>query len=392
MRDGILAPGELRAVNDEDDLRLLRRLDIREGETGVGGRVDTVIGVVVDVETTGIGDEDVVIELALRRFRADPDGVIVKIDRAYSWLEDPGRDLPEDIVRLTGLTDADVAGQVIDDDAAVRLLRSADFVCAHNAKFDRAYIERRLPEAAGLPWTCSCSDIDWRASGFDGKSLGWLLAQVGYFHGAHRAGDDVDAVIALLRHPLRGGGTALSEMLATARSLRAGASGRLARRSSCKDALRARGYRWDSGHEDVVAGGARLEAMRGGMVAGRPDLLGRTPTPRPWGRRSSGSPGTSDTPRRIDSRDRPPIINGHGRESERGKSSMARKPKTTKAIIPVATAVQHRPLAGTDIMPVEVYRVPGRHPAGDGPWSAEPDKVSWIDPATGDALHHAPRH
>jgi len=55
---------------------------------------------------------------------------------------------------------------------------------------------------------------------------------------------------------------------------------------------------------------------------------------------------------------------------------MAKKPKTTKALVPVAAAMQHRPLAGTDTMPVEVYRVPDRHPSGDGPWKAEPDKVS----------------
>ena len=245
MRDGFPAPDMLRAVNGEDDLRLLRRLDVREGETGVGGRFDTVIGVVVDVETTGIGDEDVIIELALRRFRADPDGVIVKIDRGYSWLEDPGRELPADIVRLTGLTDAEVAGQVIDDEAAVRLLRSADFVCAHNARFDRPHIERRLPAAAGLAWTCSCADIDWRGAGFDGRSLGWLLAQCSFFHGAHRAGDDVDAVIQILRQPFPDGGTALAEMLANARApswiFRAvGAAFEL------KDELRLRGYRWDA--------------------------------------------------------------------------------------------------------------------------------------------------
>lgn len=245
MRDGIPAPDALCAVDGEDDWRVLRRLDVREGETGVGGRVDTVIGVVVDTETTGIGGDDVVIELALRRFRADPDGVIVKVDRGYSWLEDPGRALPEDIVRLTGLTDDDVAGQLIDEEAAVRLLRSADFVCAHNAAFDRAHVERRLPDAAGLNWACSCADVDWRANGFDGRSLGWLLAQVGYFHGAHRAGDDVDAVIALLQHRFPGGSTALGEMLATARAptwrFRAvGAAFEL------KDELRARGYRWDA--------------------------------------------------------------------------------------------------------------------------------------------------
>lgn len=244
MLDGIPGKDALCAVNGEDDWRLLRRLDVPEGETGVGGRVDTVIGVVVDCETSGLGDDDVIIELALRRFRADPDGVIVKIDRHYSWLEDPGHDLAEDIVRLTGITDADVAGKSIDDEAAVRLLRSADFVCAHNAKFDRGHIERRLPDAAGLAWTCSCSDVDWRGSGYDGRSLGWLLAQAGYFHGAHRAGDDVDAVIALLRQDLPSGRTALAEMLETARRptwrFRAvGAAFEL------KNQLRMRGYRWD---------------------------------------------------------------------------------------------------------------------------------------------------
>ncbi len=245
MRDGIPDPGELRAVDHDGDVRLLRRLDIREGETGVGGRIDTVVGVVVDVETTGIGDDDVIIELALRRFRADPGGAIVKIDRPYSWLEDPGRDLPEDIVRLTGLTDAEIAGKVIDDAAAIRLLRSADFVCAHNAAFDRGHVERRLPAAAGLSWACSCNDIDWRASGFDGRSLGWLLAQVGYFHGAHRAGDDVDAVIALLQQRLPAGWTALAEMLERARapSWRFKAIGAA---FEVKDLLRLRGYRWDS--------------------------------------------------------------------------------------------------------------------------------------------------
>ena len=61
---------------------------------------------------------------------------------------------------------------------------------------------------------------------------------------------------------------------------------------------------------------------------------------------------------------------------------MAKNPKSTKAIVPVATAVQYHPLAGTDTMPVEVYRVPDRHPSGEGPWKAEADKVSWIDPDT----------
>ena len=48
-----------------------------------------------------------------------------------------------------------------------------------------------------------------------------------------------------------------------------------------------------------------------------------------------------------------------------------------KGLVPVG-----RTLAGTTITPLEVFQVPAVHPSGDGPWAAEPDKVSWIDPAT----------
>ena len=83
MRDVSCAPEEVRAVNDEADVRVLHRLDVREGHTGLGRRDGTRIGVAVDVETTGIGDDDVIIEFALRRFRYDPDGVIVTIDSLF---------------------------------------------------------------------------------------------------------------------------------------------------------------------------------------------------------------------------------------------------------------------------------------------------------------------
>ncbi|RYG88183.1 DNA polymerase III subunit epsilon [bacterium] len=245
MREGVIDDGLLRAVENSDAYRLLRRLEIREGLTGIGRKDGTDIGVVVDVETTGIGEDDEIVELALRRFRFDPDGVVVKIDRSYSWLEYPGRPLPEDIVRLTGITDADLAGQALQEAEIVRLLTSASFVVAHNARFDRPRVERRLAGARGLAWACSCVGVDWRSNGFDGRSLGWLLGQVGMFHGAHRAADDVDAVIALLMHRLPGGGTALADMLERERAPgwrfhAVGAAFEL------KDALRLRGYRWDA--------------------------------------------------------------------------------------------------------------------------------------------------
>lgn len=245
--DDIIGREVLRAIDGSDHYRLLRRLDLRTGDTGVGMIDDTGVAVVLDTETTGIGEEDAIIELALRRIRFDSRGTIVEIGRRHSWLEDPGRALPPDVARLTGICDADLAGRSIDERAVMALLRSAEFVCAHNARFDAGVLARRLPEAAGLAWACSCHDVDWRAAGFDGgRSLGWLLGQIGFFHGAHRAGDDVDAVIALLAHRLPSGRTALAEMVETARSpsWRIHAVGAA---FDVKDLLKARGYRWDGG-------------------------------------------------------------------------------------------------------------------------------------------------
>lgn len=233
------------ADHNDSSVRILHRLDVQEGPTGEGAGKGPHVGLVLDVETTGLDFErDAVIELAMRRFRYDDQGVITHIDRAYEWTEDPGKPIPPEIAMLTGLRDEDVAGQFIDDEAAVRLLRSATIVIAHHSRFDRRWVERRLEGAQGLAWACTMEQVDWRSRGFDGRSLGFLLCQAGWFHDGHRAGADVDAVIQLLRHPFEDGRTALADLLESSASpswvVRAvGAD------FSVKDLLRSRGYRWD---------------------------------------------------------------------------------------------------------------------------------------------------
>jgi len=233
------------AIEATGDFRVLRRLTLDDVAIPQAAGENTSVSVVVDVETTGVEPEQhKIIELALRRFRFDAAGVIVKLDRSHAWLQDPGAPLDKEIAALTGLTDANLAGQAIDDAAATKLLNSAAVVIAHHAAFDRRFVERRLPEASGLAWACSCHEIDWQAAGFHGVGLGWLLAQAGYFfNGAHRAGADVDAVIALLRLELPTGGTALKELIAAAStpgwSVRA-----VGAHFDVKDALKGRGYRW----------------------------------------------------------------------------------------------------------------------------------------------------
>jgi DNA polymerase III subunit epsilon len=236
-----LAPAE----GADPSVRVLHRLDVQEGPTGEGAEKGPHVALVLDVETTGLDFErDAIIELAMRRVRYDDRGVITHIDRAYEWTEDPGKPIPPEIAALTGLRDEDVAGRLIDDDAATRLLRSASVIIAHHSRFDRRWVERRLESAQGLAWACSMEQIDWRSRGFDGRSLGFLLCQAGWFHDGHRAGVDVDAVIQLLRHPFEDGRTALADLLE--RSARPSWVVRAVGADfSVKDLLRSRGYRWD---------------------------------------------------------------------------------------------------------------------------------------------------
>lgn len=41
-------------------------------------------------------------------------------------------------------------------------------------------------------------DLDWRAHGFEGRTLSHLLARMGWFYDAQRAQTDVDALLHLL--------------------------------------------------------------------------------------------------------------------------------------------------------------------------------------------------
>lgn len=234
------------AGDDVGEYRILRRLNIDEGHTGEGDPTANSVGIALDVETTGLrGADERVIELAVRRFRFDANGVITEIGRAYTWREDPGRPLDPDIVRLTGLTDSDLVGHMIDTAMAESIIGKADLVVAHNAAFDRGHVDARLPGIRGLPWACSCREVDWPARGFDGRGLAWLLAQAGFFHAGHRAANDVDALIAMLRQRDREGRTVLGELVDSASKpswiVRA-----VGAHFDVKDQLKARGYRWDA--------------------------------------------------------------------------------------------------------------------------------------------------
>lgn len=236
-----------RLLSSHPDYRVLKAIDPEAGVDRLcapapGQRVAAV----VDTETTGLDlSADRIIEVAIQRFTFDAGHRIIEIERPRSWLEDPERPLLDSITRLTGLSDSDLKGQRFDDEAIVGMIGGADIVIAHNAAFDRPFLDRRFPDLDGLPWACSLSQIDWRSLGFDGRALSHLLLQSGRFFQGHRAGNDTNALATLLGTSAGDGRTVLAHLLESCErdTVRIEATGAP---FEAKDGLKARGYRWNA--------------------------------------------------------------------------------------------------------------------------------------------------
>ena len=233
-------------LSTHPDYRVQRRLvpvtHFHQADPSASSR----IGVVIDVETTGLDREaDRIIELAVQRFRFDDRGRIIQVGMPRVWREDPGIPIDPKITKLTGLSAEDVAGQLIDDAIAVDILSSAEIIIAHNAAFDRPFVDRRLPAIAGKPWACSMAELDWLELGFEGRALAHLVSQCGWFYEGHRAENDILALLYLLSHGSPDGETILAKLMACSErpTYRVNA---IDAPFDAKDRLKSRGYRWDS--------------------------------------------------------------------------------------------------------------------------------------------------
>ncbi len=204
----------------------------------------------VDVETTGLDPKaDEIIELAMVRFTYGPDGTIYSIDDAFHGLREPSIAITDEITRLTGIDHSMVAGKAINPAEVAALVEKADLILAHNAAFDRKFLERFCDAFVHKPWACTQSQIDWKSEGFEGTRLGYLAQGAGFFYDRHRALNDCHAAVALLARPLPQSGTkGLAALLAVARKPQVRLFATQAP-FDMKDRLRARGYRWNAeGH------------------------------------------------------------------------------------------------------------------------------------------------
>ena len=235
----------VRAVDDHPDFRVIRRIGPLQRHIAQRQSDGELIVCVLDVETTGLDKRnDRITELAVQVVVIDDRGRIVQTGKPRSWLEDPGIPIPPLITLKTGITNEMVRGRSISDGEAYGMIAGADIVLSHNADFDRPFVDRRL-ELDSKAWICSLNDLDWKQYGFEGRSLGDLLYRCGwFFDGAHRAAADVNALLHLLDHRLDDGETVARSLIRNAGrpTWRIEATGTL---YAAKDALKARGYRWD---------------------------------------------------------------------------------------------------------------------------------------------------
>ena len=203
---------------------------------------------VLDVETTGLDrQQDSIIELAIRCAHFDTrTGEVIELLESWEGLQSPGVPLSEEVSRLTGLTDKDLDGKSIDWAEVDHLLDGVQLIVAHNAAFDRPFMERYSVAARNKPWGCSMSQVDWNKLGYPTRKLDVLSIYHGYFVDAHRAFNDANATLFLLtRRQPETDFPYLLELLENARKpvvhMKAKGSP-----FESKDALKQRGYGWNA--------------------------------------------------------------------------------------------------------------------------------------------------
>jgi DNA polymerase-3 subunit epsilon len=237
-----------RGLEETGEYRVIRRYHTVDHYTEPDS-APTQLGLIVDTETTGIDwQKDKVIELGLVLFEYAPEtGRIYRIVEKFDQLQDPGRPIPSEITALTHITDEMVHGQHIDEGTVQSLVARSSLIIAHNAAFDRPFVEQMWPAFQEKPWACTMSQIHWYDEGIATQKQELIALSTGFFYDAHRAGNDCLALLHILARVLPVSAVpALKPLLSHAMTDDAHIWA-IGAPFETKDALRMRGYRFNNG-------------------------------------------------------------------------------------------------------------------------------------------------
>lgn len=199
-------------------------------------------GLYIDTETTGLLHEsDEIIEIACREFTFDPaTGTVQDVMAYYQGFQQPREPLKTETKIITGLTDKDLEGQQIRWEMVSEMIERAQLVLAHNAGFDRPFVDKKCEMSKNRIWGCTSEQIGWlERHEYPSKKLELLCHYHGFFTDAHRALNDVNAMLYILTMKQY-----LWELISDIRQPMVKVQA-LNSPFPTKDLLKSRGYSWD---------------------------------------------------------------------------------------------------------------------------------------------------
>ena len=202
---------------------------------------------ILDTETTGTNPlTDKIIELGIVIVEYCPEtGQVYRVLETFDDLEYPGMPIPPESTAIHHITDGMVQGKKINDKAVETLMADVSLVIAHNAFFDRGFVESRLPLFKKKSWACSYAQVPWKAEGMGSSGLEFLAYRFGFHYAGHRASIDCHALLEVLQSELPVSGTKVMKVLLEKARLPEVKVWALNAPFDNKDKLKERGYRWD---------------------------------------------------------------------------------------------------------------------------------------------------
>ena len=141
-----------KTLESSDDYRVLRRMSVGSCFTPHKGE-EQFKGLYIDLETTGLNaDVDEIIEIGMVPFSYGRDGQIFSVGESYSKLREPSSPISEEITKITNITNEMLEGKTIDPNEVFGFAKDTDLIIAHNAAFDRVFLEKFSPDFAIKPW------------------------------------------------------------------------------------------------------------------------------------------------------------------------------------------------------------------------------------------------
>jgi len=243
----------------DQDYRVTRPFSERSFYSDASPPAKLLKAAILDTETTGTNPlTDKIIELGIVIVEYCPEtGQVYHVLETYDELEYPGMPIPPESTAIHHITDDMVRDKTINDEVVETLMADVSLVIAHNAFFDRGFVESRLPLFKKKSWACSYAQVPWKAEGMGSSGLEFLAYRFGFHYAGHRASIDCHALLEVLQSELPISGIKVMKVLLEKARLPEVKIWTLNAPFDNKDKLKERGYRWD-GERRLWSGFASL--------------------------------------------------------------------------------------------------------------------------------------